>query len=364
MNPSVIIAAGGTGGHMFPARATAQLLQDAGISVFLTTDARGARYVDGFPVDGIIVLDAARLPMKKPWMWPSGFLSIARGTGQAIDVIKTKNVRCVAGFGGYPTVPGLLAAKRMGIATLIHDQNAVPGRVNRLFAGHVDVVACGFPVIKIKSFAERATVVGNPVRADIQTIGPYVPPSDTGPINVLVIGGSQGAKILGQVVPAALAQLPDDMRKRLVVTQQARDEQATDANGQYKAAGITADVAPFFSDMAGLLARAHIVISRAGASSVSELAAAGRPSILVPFAAAMDDHQTANAQVLAGAGAAEIIPEGDLTPEHLTGMILGLLSTPNRLNDMAQAAKKCGRPDAANTLADMIKSRLQPGYEH
>ncbi len=356
---AVMLAAGGTGGHMFPARATADALRARGITVILSTDARGARYTDGFPADEVITLPAAQLPLRKPWAWPVAMMRIRAGIKAAHKAIKHYDVGCVAGFGGYPTVPGLLAAKTANIATIIHDQNAVPGRVNRLFAGRVDAVFSGFPVAGTGAFARRATVVGNPVRAAIANLADYQPPVPDGPLNLLILGGSQGARILGAQLPQALCALPAPLRDRLRVVQQARAEQADTVTQTYDKARISAEVAPFFSDIPDRLATAHLVISRPGASSVSELAASGHPSLLIPFAAAMDDHQTGNAQTLVRAGAAVMLSEAEATPEHIVQTLQPLLQTPDRLLAMAQAARRQAQPNAAKRLADEIESRLK-----
>jgi UDP-N-acetylglucosamine--N-acetylmuramyl-(pentapeptide) pyrophosphoryl-undecaprenol N-acetylglucosamine transferase len=264
----------------------------------------------------------------------------------------------VAGFGGYPALPALAAAWSMGLPRLIHEQNGVLGRVNRLFASRVDAVACGtWPVTGAPAGAALAQV-GNPVREAVRRLAeaaPYAPPAADGPVRLLAFGGSQGAAIFARVIPAALAALPDALRARLNVTLQARAEQAAEATRTLAGAGVAAEVAPFFDDMPERLAAAHLVIGRAGASTVAELGAMGRPSILVPFAAAMDDHQSANAAALSAAGGAEVVTEAALTPRGLAGDIARLSGDPARLTAMAAAARACGRPGAAADLADLVE---------
>ena len=349
---AIVVAAGGTGGHMFPAEALAQTLQERGHTVLLATDARGARYAGQFQVTETLELDAATFSLRRPLTAITLPVTILRGTVQAARLFRRHQVAAVVGFGGYPTVPSLLAAKGLGLKTLIHDQNALPGRVNRVFAGLVDTVACGFAPPGRNTFARRAVVTGNPARAGFAAIAPYAPPRDE--IHILITGGSQGARVVGSVVPQALAALPPALRQRLRVSQQARPEAVGQAQEVYGQAGIRAEVAPFFTDMVTRLAAAHLVIGRAGASTVTELGVAGRPSLLIPYAAAADDHQTANARTLVEAGAAIMVAERDATVAHLTPLLAGLLDNPAQLALMADAARHCGVPDAADRLADLL----------
>ncbi|MEM6441147.1 MAG: UDP-N-acetylglucosamine--N-acetylmuramyl-(pentapeptide) pyrophosphoryl-undecaprenol N-acetylglucosamine transferase, partial [Pseudomonadota bacterium] len=259
----------------------------------------------------------------------------------------------VAGFGGYPSVPALSAATLLRLPRLIHEQNGVMGRVNRLFSSRVDALAMGTP---LASPPANAVDIGNPIRdaAREAMATPYAPPSE-GPVEVLVFGGSQGASAFSRLIPAAMAALPDAMRGRLKLTQQAREGEAEGVRAAYDAAGIAAEVAPFFDDLPGRMARTALVICRSGASTCAEIAAVGRPSILIPFPAALDDHQTANARPFEAAGAAVLAPEAGLTPEALSGHIRAVLEQPARAAAMAAAARAFGRPDAASALADLVE---------
>jgi UDP-N-acetylglucosamine--N-acetylmuramyl-(pentapeptide) pyrophosphoryl-undecaprenol N-acetylglucosamine transferase len=261
----------------------------------------------------------------------------------------------VVGFGGYPSLPALMAAKAQRRPTLIHEQNAVLGRVNRFMAPRVDAVACAFPTLLRTPRKVKPEVVGNPVRPDIRALydQPYPPTDRT--LRVLVTGGSQGARLLSEFVPAAIIGLPEDLRLRVRVEQQTRMENLEQARQAYLEAGVEAEVAPFFRRMAMRLAGAHLVIGRAGASTVCELAVAGKPSILVPLKIAADDHQTYNAKLLSDAGAAEVIPEAKFTPEALGEVLRAMLSDPDGLRRRAEAAKSVAAPDAAERLADLVE---------
>jgi UDP-N-acetylglucosamine--N-acetylmuramyl-(pentapeptide) pyrophosphoryl-undecaprenol N-acetylglucosamine transferase len=276
---------------------------------------------------------------------------------QARTAFKVLDPAVVVGFGGYPSLPALLAAVTTKRPTIIHEQNAVLGRVNRFLADKVDVVACAFPTLqKAKPRVRaRAQVVGNPVRPEIRALYdvPYEPP--TGEIRILVTGGSQGAKLLSELTPLAISNLPDSLRSQLSVQQQTRRENLEEAIKTYKNAVVPAEIAPFFRDMAGRLGRAHLVIGRAGASTCCELAVAGRPSILVPLKIAMDDHQTYNAKLLADAGGAEVAAEDVLSLEVFTRALTKLLSDPGRLARMAEASRSVAVPDAAERLADLVE---------
>ena len=353
--PLALIAAGGTGGHMFPAQALAELLLAEGWRVRLSTDDRGARYAGGFP-DGVersIVRSAttARGGLAGKLTAP---LKIAAGVVAARTGLRRDRPAVVIGFGGYPTIPALSAAVTMGLPRMIHEQNGVMGRVNRMFAGRVQRIACGTWPTDLPANVEGVHT-GNPVRQAVldHAAAPYAPPGD-GALHLLVIGGSQGARILSDVVPAAIAALPDDLRARLRVSHQARAEDAARVIAAYADAGIAAEVQPFFSDVPERLAAAHLVISRSGASSLADITVIGRPAILIPFAAAAGDHQTANAQSLAEAGAALIHPESVLDAPGLTRDIRAILNDPPRASQMAAAALFLARPDAARRLYDLV----------
>ncbi|WP_185803605.1 undecaprenyldiphospho-muramoylpentapeptide beta-N-acetylglucosaminyltransferase [Pontivivens nitratireducens] len=357
----LVIAAGGTGGHMFPAQALAEEMLRRGWQVSLSTDARGARYAGAFPdaVTREVVRAAtpARGGLRGKLTAP---LLIARGVWDTWRAMRRDRPAVVAGFGGYPAVPAMSAAKMLGIPTLIHEQNGVPGRVNRLFAPRVDIVACSVEPTVLPSGA-TAEHTGNPVRGSVFAMAGAdydLARSDTR--NVLVIGGSQGAAILSRVVPAALAALPDELRARLKVAHQARGEDETRVREAYAAASIEADVRSFFDDVPQRLADCHLVISRAGASSVADIAVVGRPSILIPYALATDDHQAANARGLVQAGAALMIREDALDSGGLSTEIAAILGDPTRAASMAEAARNASRPDAVQRLADLVE-RMSKG---
>lgn len=354
--PLALIAAGGTGGHMFPAQALAELLLAQGWRVKLSTDDRGARYAGGFPeaVERQVVKSAttARGGLSGKLAAP---FKIAAGVLAARRAFRRDRPSVVIGFGGYPTIPALSAAHLMGLPRMIHEQNGVMGRVNRMFAARVHRVACGtWPTILPQGISGQH--VGNPVRGAVldRAASPYVAPGE-GALYLLVIGGSQGARVLSQVVPAAIAALPADLRARLQVSHQARPEDADQVTAAYAAAGIAAEVQPFFTDVPDRIAAAHLVISRSGASSLADITVIGRPAILIPFAAATGDHQTANAQALADAGAAHVHPESVLDADSLTRDIRAILTDPAQATAMAQAALTLARPDAARRLYDLVE---------
>ena len=360
MSKVCVVAAGGTGGHMFPAEALARELASRGWRVVLATDARGEQYAHAFPAEERLALDAAT--GSGPIGLLKAGLAILKGVGQAQSAFARIGADVVVGFGGYPSAPALVAAVATRRPTLIHEQNAVLGRTNRMLAPAVGTVASAFPTLgrapaKVKA---RAKLVGNPVRPDIRALfdRAYVAPAGDGPIHVLVTGGSQGARILSETAPRALAALPEAIRSRLKVQQQSRPETLESARQIYLEAGINAEVAPFFRDMADRLSRAHLVIGRAGASTCSELAVAALPSVLIPLKIAMDDHQTLNARALSAAGAARVIAEDDVTVESLTAALSEVLSNPLRLTAMSAAARSVAIPDAAARLADLVEAAV------
>lgn len=354
--PLLVIAAGGTGGHMFPAQALAEQMLARGWRVRLSTDERGARYAGGFP-------DAVDRQVVSSGTFARGGLSkltapfqIVWGIATAILRMRRERPACVAGFGGYPALPAMAAAWVLGRPRLIHEQNAVLGKVNEAFARRVDRVACGMWPTALPDGVE-GTYIGNPVRTAIseRAAAPYRPPGD-GALSVLVIGGSQGAAILSRVVPGALAALPVNMRSRLNIAHQAREEDVDRVSGIYDEAGIPAIVKPFFDDVPERLTDVQVVISRSGASSVADISAIGRPSILVPLAIAKRDEQSANARGLVEAGAAVLMREAEFTPEALTAEVSAILTDPARATVMAEAARDQGRPDAAQQLADLVEN--------
>ena len=355
--PLLLMAAGGTGGHMFPAQALAEEMLARGWRVKLSTDARGARYTGGFPKE-VSVEEIASATFARGGLTAKAAVPfrIAGGVLSALSALRRDRPAVVVGFGGYPSIPALAAATLLKLPRLIHEQNGILGKVNKAFASRVDALACGtWPTVLPEGVKGLHT--GNPVRAQIveRAGAPYIPPGDY-PMSLLVIGGSQGARILSEVVPGALAALPEAMRGHLRVAHQARDEDQARAAAAYAAAGISADVQPFFTDIARRLAEAQLVISRSGASSVADIAVVGRPSILVPYAAATGDHQTANARGLVDAGAAILIPESRLDSQSLAGQIAAVLSQPEAAVKMAHAALSQGMPDATFRLAEIVEA--------
>ena len=355
--PLLVLAAGGTGGHMFPAQALAEVMLARGWRVRLSTDARGARYAGGFPP----AVEIARVSSATPAR--GGLLArallparIGSGAAQAAWSMRRERPGLVVGFGGYPSIPALAAARLFGIPAMLHEQNGVLGRVNRAFAARVRVVACGAWPTELPEGA-HGVHVGNPVRRAVlaRAGAPYVAAEEGLPARVLVIGGSQGAQVLSRVVPEAVARLPEPLREGLRVAHQARPEDAEGARATYAAAGVRAEVAPFFDDVPDRLAAAQLVISRAGASSIADIACVGRPSILVPLAAAIRDEQTANARILSRADAAVLIPEAALTADSLLEQMTAILSDPAGARSMAAAARAAARPEAAEALADLAE---------
>lgn len=354
--PLLLIAAGGTGGHMFPAQALAEAMVRKGWRVKLSTDARGARYAGGFPhvveIEQVSSATFARGGALARVLVP---LRIAGGVLAAVAGMLRDRPAVVVGFGGYPTIPALAAAWLLRRPRMIHEQNGVLGRVNRLFAPRVDKVACGtWPTDLPEGVVGYHT--GNPVRAAVldRAGAGYIPPGDY-PMSVVVIGGSQGARILSDVVPAAMALLPEGLRQRLRVAQQARDEDMDRVVAAYDDLGMLAEVKPFFGDIPKRLAEAQLVISRSGASSVADISVIGRPSVLIPYAAATGDHQSANARGLVDAGAAVLIPEKRLDAASLAAQVQAVLTQEGAAVTMARHALAQGRPDATLRLVALVE---------
>ena len=360
--PLLIIAAGGTGGHMFPAQALAEAMLHKGWRVRLSTDARGARYTGGFPHSTEIVeVPSATFArggvLAKAMVLPR----IALGVLKAIFAMLSDRPAIVVGFGGYPSIPALSAAWILRRPRMIHEQNGILGRVNQIFAPRVAKVACGIWPSDLPKGAQGVHV-GNPVRGAILTRAgaSYIPPGEH-PMSLLVIGGSQGARILSDTVPAAIADLPNSILAHLSVSHQARAEDVDRVVKAYAECGIRADVQPFFHDVPKRMAEAQLVISRAGASSIADLSVIGRPSILIPFAAATGDHQTANARGLFDAGAAILIPEKRLDADSLSAQIASVLSNPEGAMQMAQSALAAGAPDATERLVALVEDLALAG---
>ncbi|MBK9587571.1 MAG: undecaprenyldiphospho-muramoylpentapeptide beta-N-acetylglucosaminyltransferase [Sphingomonadales bacterium] len=354
-----VLAAGGTGGHMMPAHALAAELLARGHHVALVTDERGARIPGLFEDVPVHILPAGRIT-GNPLSWPGGLRSIWSGRRMALRLYDAFEPAAVIGFGGYPAFPALSAAHSAGIPTAVHEQNAVLGRVNRLVANRVQAIATAYP--DIKRIAARNLVkvhlVGNPVREDVLALRerPYPLLDAEGVFRVLVIGGSQGATILSDVVPDGLAMLPEALRRRLQVTQQCRVEDIDAVRARYQKLGIPADLATYMTDIPERLAWTHLVIGRAGASTIAELTAAGRPAILIPLPSATDDHQTENVREMVAAGGARAIRQDRFTPVELAKQMQKLGLDPQGLTNAARAAHNCGRPRATADLADLVES--------
>lgn len=355
-----VLAAGGTGGHLIPAFALAAELEARGHQVALVTDQRGAAIPgkpDTLPVH---VLPAGRLEGRNPVGWVQALAAIRQGRRMARQLFGTFQPAAVIGFGGYPALPALLAARDMAIPSIIHEQNAVLGRVNRFLAARVNAIATAYVRVDrlAPKLARKVHLVGNPVRGDVLQLReqPYPPFTANGPLRVLVTGGSQGARVLSEVVPDSLAMLPPALATRLLVTQQCRPEDIDAVRASYARHGIAAELGTYFEDMAERLAAAHLFIGRAGASTLAELTAVGRPAILVPLGIATDDHQTANAREIVAAGGGRAIAQDKFNAAELATQIMAMMQPPLTLASAAHAAWNCGYPRAASDLADLVES--------
>lgn len=354
--PLVILAAGGTGGHLFPAEALSHALRARGVRVVLMTDTRAAEFAKGFPAEAVHAVPAATPSGRSPLKMASALLQLATGTIAARRIVKGLKPAVLVGFGGYPTVPPVLGASLAGVKTLIHEQNAVIGRANRFLSGRADVIATGFAEVGGLSPAAKTKCrqVGNPVRpAVVAAASPYGWPEE-GAFELLVFGGSQGARIMADIVPPAIQLLTRSERTRLRITQQTRVEDHDRVHGVYADLSVSAEIAPFFKDLPARMAKAHLVVGRAGASTVAELTVIGRPAILVPLPGALDQDQAANAAVLAQAGGAIRILQAEFTPQRLAAELSQLLTQPAHLTTMAANAKSAGVPDAAERLAALV----------
>ena len=346
---------------MFPARATAETLIALGWEVRLITDARGQRHTDGFPAVAVDVIRAASPSTKNPIKLVKAALELTGGVAQTRKIMMDWRPDVVAGFGGYPAFPALAAAQSMRIPFAIHEQNAVLGRVNRVFAGQAAFVASGFDRLDRVSDKAKRLVTGNPLRTPIveaRQTG-YTPPAAGEAVRLLVLGGSLGARLLSETVPQAVAKLPESLRSRLDVVQQTREESLPMAREIYSEAGVRAVCEPFFERVGDLYADAHFVISRAGASSVSEIAGVGRPALFCPLGIATDDHQSANAEGLVQALAADCLPEARFTVDAVAELLETRLSDPDDLAERARAARSLGRPDAAETFAKAVNGLMR-----
>jgi UDP-N-acetylglucosamine--N-acetylmuramyl-(pentapeptide) pyrophosphoryl-undecaprenol N-acetylglucosamine transferase len=358
--PLVLLAAGGTGGHLFPAEALAEALGSRGVTVDLATDHRAERYGKRFPAREIHVISSETVRGRDPVALARTAAKLGIGMIQALRLLGRIKPAVVVGFGGYPTLPPVLAATLKGIPTLVHEQNAVMGRANRLLASRVTAIATSFAGVldREPKLAAKATRTGNPVRPMVIAAAgtPYVAPDAA--LRLVVFGGSQGARIMADIVPSAVERLEPHLQMRLAIVQQARDEDLARVKASYARAKVAAEVAPFFADLPARIAASHLVVARSGASTVAELAAIGRPAILVPLPHALDQDQSANAGVLEQAGAAMRLRQDDFTPARLAAEISALASAPQKLVAMAAAARSQGAIDAAERLADLVMKTI------
>src|SRR6267142_3637170 len=333
--PLILLAAGGTGGHLFPAEALGVELIRRGLRVRLATDSRALRYSGLFSRDTIDVVPSETVRGRAPWSLAYTGLMLAAGTAVSLNLMRRLKPAAVVGFGGYPTLPPLLAARLCGIPGIIHDANAVLGRANRFLSRHVDAIATSLPGVldRDPALAGKATTVGTPMRPAILAAAAtiYRPPETTGPFRLLVVGGSQGARVMSDIVPGAIERLEPALWGRLTLTQQVREEDMARVRAVYDRLKINAELAPFFTDLPARLAANHLVVSRSGAGTVAELAAIGRPSILVPLPGAIDQDQFANAGVRAKVNGALRIAQAEFTPDRLAAEISALAAEPERL---------------------------------
>ncbi len=355
-NNLILLAAGGTGGHLFPAEALAIALQKRGAVIELATDARAVHFQ--FSARAVHLIPSATVRGGNPVALARTAALLALGIAKAWALIGRIRPSVVVGFGGYPTVPPLIAASLRGVPTVLHEQNGVMGRANRLLASRVTRIATGFPTLARLDarWQSKIAFTGNPVRPQVVAAAatPYATPEAGGQLRLLVFGGSQGARVMAEIVPAAIERLDPALRARLSIVQQARAEDLDSVRATYARLGVAAECAPFFTDLPARMAAAHLIVSRSGASTVAELSAIGRPAILVPLPHALDQDQKANAGVLAAAGGAIMIEQGNFTPQRLAAEIATLAADPLRLVHMAQGAKAAGTVDAAERLAEVV----------
>jgi UDP-N-acetylglucosamine--N-acetylmuramyl-(pentapeptide) pyrophosphoryl-undecaprenol N-acetylglucosamine transferase len=355
---TVLIAAGGTGGHLFPAESLALALKARGWAIHLATDHRVETYGKDFPAEATHIVESATIT-REPLVAARAALTIGRGVIRARLAIGRIKPAVAIGFGGYPTVPTMLAAVWAKVPTIVHEQNAVLGRANKLLAPRVTRVASSFATVGGLTLPpSHLQQTGNPVRPAVVAASatPYPARTAEEPIRLLVFGGSQGARVFSDLVPAAIALLPEALRTRLRIVQQCRPEDLGRVHQGYELLGIETDLAPFFVDMPERIAAAHLVVCRSGASTCAELAVIGRPAILVPLPHALDQDQRANAEVLAKAGGGWLVEQSELSPARLADELTAMLADPARLSAAAEAARTQGRPDAAERLADLVET--------
>lgn len=354
----IALMAGGTGGHLFPAMALAQELRRRGHVIHLMTDERVAGYGDNFPARETHIVPSATPSIRNPIKLLVAVAKLGWGTVVAWSALGRIKADVAVGFGGYPTVPSFLAARMRGVPGIVHDANAIIGRANHMLARSADVLALSFEkTARIEGFEDKVVVTGNPVRDRVRTAGeiPYAPFDEGEPINLLVFGGSQGARVFGELVPPAIALLPLELRSRLQLVQQVRSEDMDRVAEAYRQSKVNVDLAPFFTDLPEKMAASHLVISRSGAGTVAELCVIGRPAILVPLPGSIDGDQKNNALVLDEAGGGWTAEQASLTPEILAARLKSLFEAPETLAKAAAVAKSLGRPDAVALLADLAE---------
>lgn len=353
---TIVLAAGGTGGHLFPAFALTEELKRRGAEVHIVTDERVDRYTQDTVADGMHVVGSATLSGLNPFKLFRTVMKLGEGYFQAKKLLKKLKPDFVLGFGGYPTFPPVHAAVDLGIRTGLHDANAVMGRANRLLANKVDVVATCFE--SVKNLPEKALpkvrLTGNPVRDKVLRVKDVPYPDFQYRFHLLIFGGSQGARFFSDFFPKTLAELDDEIKSKLDVVQQCREEDLSRVREVYQRAGISAKCESFFDDLPTVMSQSHLIISRSGASTVAELAVCGRPAIMVPLPHALDNDQLLNARSLTEAGGGWLIEQKDLSEDEFTGMIRGFFDQPSKLEAAARAAKSVGQPDAVVALADLV----------
>ena len=365
--PLILLAAGGTGGHLFPAEALGIALMKRGLRVRLVTDSRAVRYSGLFSEGMLDVVPSETIRGRSPLALARAAAMVAAGTAKALHLIRKLKPSAVIGFGGYPTLPPLIAARLMGVPSIIHDANAVMGRANRLLARRVTAIATSLPGVldRDADLGPKSALTGTPLRPGILAAAtvPYTVPEPGGPLRLLVVGGSQGARIMADIVPPAIERIEPALWSRLALAQQVREDDIGRVRAIYDRLKIRFELAAFFGDLPARMAASHLVISRSGAGTIAELAAIGRPSILVPLPGALDQDQFANAGVLLRAGGALRITQAEFTPDRLAVEIAALAAEPARLSSMAKAARSIGRLDAAEKLADLVMkiAHIEPG---
>lgn len=356
---TIVLAAGGTGGHLFPAQALAEELQRRGYEVHLITDWRVREYGGEFPATRIYDVPSATLTLRQPWKLPAQVWRLWRGHDISKTILLQLKPSAVVGFGGYPSFPPIAAAARLGLPIIVHEQNAVMGRANRAVASRASVIAASFPSISNlpPTLAAKIQLTGNPVRSQVLKLAatPYDKPSAEKVFRLLVFGGSQGARFFSEIMPLVAAELAGAMRRKLKITQQCRPEDVDAVKAKYDELGIEHDVAAFFPDLPRRMAAAHLVICRAGASTVAELAVIGRPAIMVPLPHSVDNDQLRNAESFTSGGGGWLLPQGELTAETLAATLTQLRYQEGELADAAKAALEQGRPNAASRLADIVE---------